>query len=248
MGILASAYQLAFEISPIVLVGGIIPGGMLPIVSITQAIDFTAGLLSGSVDVDLDDFFAHFQPLPGGTLADNQIATYPMANQSIAGNAIIAQPLTISMLMKCPARGPGGYATALATMLALQATISKHVSLGGTFTVVTPRYFYTNCLLTALRDVSDQSSKQPQNAWQWDFIQPLLTLNAAQSLLGNLMSQITNQTQISGQPAWSGLGPTVAAPNSLAGPSIAPAASGLPGATTAPFSVAPNGLPVGAPT
>lgn len=244
----SSAFSLAFEISPIILVGGIIPGGMLPIVAITQAVDFTAGLLSGSLNIRLDDFFAHFQPMPGGTLIDTQYAKYPFANQTVAANAAIVQPLTVSLLMKCPAKAPGGYAAALATMMALQITISQHIAQGGTFIVVTPRYFYTNCLLTALRDVSDQTSKQPQNAWQWDFEQPLLTLNQAQSVLGNLMSKITSGTQLSGQPAWSGLGPTVGAPNSIAAPSLFPAASGLPGASAAPFSVGTNGLPVGAPT
>jgi hypothetical protein len=248
VSILSSAYQLAFEISPIVLVGGIIPGGMLPIVSITQAVDFTAGLLSGSVDIDLDDFFAHFQPMPGATIADWQYGQYPFANQAVAANAAIAQPQTISLLMKCPAKGPGGYALALATMMALKTALALHVSSGGTFVVVTPRVFQPNCVLDRITDVSDQSSKQPQNAWQWDFHAPLLTLNQAQSLESNLMSQITNGTQINGQPAWSGTGATVGAPNSLVAPSLIPAASGLPAASASPFSVQSNGLPVGAPT
>lgn len=231
-----SAFQLAFEISPIILVGGIIPGGMLPIVSITQAVSFTQGLLSGTFDADLDDSFAHFRPLVGGTIADWQYGQYPFANQAVAANAAIKQPLTISLHMTAPARGVGGYAAALATMMAIKTTIDTHVSLGGTFVVVTPRVFLPNCVLDAIRDVSDQSSKQPQNAWQWDFHQPLLTLSDALSLQSNLMSKITSGTQITGQPAWSGLGPTVAAPNSIAASSVIPAASNLPGAVSSPFA------------
>ena len=238
---LASAWQLAFEISPIVLVGGIIPGGMLPIVSILQAADFTAGVLGGSVDFDLDDSFAHFSPLPGATLIDNQNAKYPFANQTVAANAIIAQPLRISLLMKAPAKTTGGYPAKMITMTALQVMLQTHIAAGGTFIVATPSFIYTNALLLSLTDASDTRSFQPQNAWQWDFEQPLLTVNQAQGVLGNLMSQITGGTQITGQPTWSGLGPTVAQPNSIAAPGLLPAASGLPAAGTAPFQVPAGG-------
>src|SRR5262245_24380114 len=95
-----AAYQLTFELSPIILTGGIasfIPGGMLPLISITQSIDFVAGLLSqGSGDLRLDDFFCHFQPVPGGTLFRQEVGHYPFANQAVAANATIVQPKTIS--------------------------------------------------------------------------------------------------------------------------------------------------------
>lgn len=231
-------FKLAFELSPILLTNGIaidVPGGALPIIAFTEAAHFVSGLLSGAANIELDDFFAHFQPLPGSTLIDNQVGMYPFANQSVAANAIIAQPLQLSMLMRCPARDELGYATKLVTMLALKAVLDQHNNRGGTYTIVTPSYFYTNGILMGMRDVSDPQSHQVQNAYQLDFLFPLLTLEAAQSVQNNLMSRLTGGTQVSGQPAWSGLTPTVGNANSLAGPSLIPASSGLPAATTAPF-------------
>jgi hypothetical protein len=127
---LGAAYTLSFELSPIMLCGGIaqnIPGGVLPIIAITEAATFGSGLLGPGGPASLDNYFAHFTPLPGGTLAENQIGTYPFANQAVAANAIIAQPLTISMLMVCPAHTVSGYPGALVTMLALQ-TAAEHLS------------------------------------------------------------------------------------------------------------------------
>jgi hypothetical protein len=65
-------FQLGYQISPIIFSGGIaslIPGGLLPVVAITQSASFVAGLLSGSTSglSSLDDFFAHYKPLPGST-------------------------------------------------------------------------------------------------------------------------------------------------------------------------------------
>jgi hypothetical protein len=231
-----AAYKLSFQISPIILVDGIaisVPGSMLPIISITEALNF-GGLLTGGANIELDDFFANFQPLPGGSLIDNQIGAYPFANQAVAANAIITQPLTISMLMTCPVRQPLGYLTKTATMLALQAALAQHNNLGGTYTVMTPSRFYTNCIMTSMRDASNGESHQVQNAWQLDFVQPLLTLQDALSAQNGLMSKFTNGSQINGQPAWSGLSPAVGSSGSLAAPNIIPAASGAAGAGTAP--------------
>ena len=107
-------FKLTYELSPIILTGGIatnIPGGGLPIVSITEALNFTEGLLSGGEDLDLDDFFAHFVPLAGSSLIDQQIAKYPLANQTVAANAVITQPLNISMRMIVAAKDGVGYLT-----------------------------------------------------------------------------------------------------------------------------------------
>lgn len=233
------AFKLAFELSPIILTNGVannIPGGMLPIIAITQSVDFVTGLLGGSVSASPDDFIAHFYPMPGSTLIDQQVATYPMANQTVAANATIAQPLTLSMLMECPARGSGGYASKLAVIMALQTTLQAHNSQGGTYIVITPSFFYTNMIMTTMRDASRGGSHQAQTAYQIDFIQPLLTLNQANSVQGSLMSQITGGTQVSDNPAWSGLSPTVGAPNSLVAPGIIPSSVGSPGAGTSPVN------------
>jgi hypothetical protein len=232
-----TAWKLSFQLSPIILTGGIaqnVPGGMLPIISITEALNFTLGLLSGANDLDLDNFFANFEPLPGSRLASNQYGKYPFANQAVAANAVIQQPLTISLLMRIPVRQPLGYAAKLATMSALQQAITQHTQSGGTFTVATPSYIYTNCLLDDLRDVSSGQSKQPQTAFQWDFEQPLITLAQAQQAQNSMMSKISSGVQTDG--SLSGLSPTIGSPSTLATPSISPAASGPAGAGVASTS------------
>lgn len=240
-------FKLAMQLSPVLLVNGIaksIPGGVLPIIAITEASHFLSGLLSGAANIELDDFFAHFIPLPGSTLVDNQVSTFPMANQAVAGNAIIQQPLALSMMMICPARDTLGYPLKLATMTALQNVLQLHISQGGTFTVVTPSSIYTNGLLVRMSDASNQMSKQAQNAYQMDFYFPLLTLESAQSVQNTLMSKISGGSQISstgGGIPWSGLTPTVGSPNSLAGGLVIPSGGGL-AATTSPFTAPAGGL------
>lgn len=224
-----AAYRLSFQLCPIMLTGGIasfIPGGMLPIISITESLNFLGGLLgNGSSDLDTDNFFATFHPLPGATLIHQQIGKYPFANQAVAANAVIREPLKISYRMICPARDEAGYALKLATMTALQATLAQHNASGGTYVCATPSFFYTDCVMLDMSDTSTAISKQAQNTWQLDFEKPLLTQADADQAQNNLMSQISAGTPISGLPAWSGLPPTVGNPASLATLSIAPAAS-----------------------
>lgn len=241
------AFKLAMQLSPILLVNGIaqaIPGGVLPIIAITEAANFLSGLLSGAANIELDDFFAHFFPIPGSTLIDNQVSTFPMADQAVAGNAIIQQPLALSMMMICPARDTLGYPLKLATMTALQKVLQLHISQGGTFTVVTPSSIYTNGLLVRMADASNMESKQAQNSYQMDFYFPLLTLENSQSIQNTLMSKISGGSQVNasgGGVPWSGLSPTVGSPNSLAGGLVIPSGSGL-AATTSPFTAPAGGL------
>src|SRR5262249_27408392 len=153
---------------------------------ITEALNFVGGLLSGGDNLtNLDSFFANFHPLPGSTLLDQKVGTYPFANQAVAANAVIVDPLAISVRMICPAREDAGYAIKLATMTALRATLAQHNASGGTYTIATPSFFYTNCLFLKMTDVSDARSHQAQNAWQLDFARPLLTLQDAQQVQNN---------------------------------------------------------------
>jgi hypothetical protein len=235
-----SAFTLAFTISPIVLQNGIaqnIPGGVLPLISITESLNFTAGLLSGGDPLDFDDFFAHFVPLPGSSLNRQVIGKYPFANQAVAANAVIQQPTNISLRMICPAKGDGGYAIKLATMTALQAAIKKHNASGGTYIVATPSFIYTNCIFLDLPDVSRTDDKQAQNTYQWDFEAPLLTLQDAQAAQSGLMSQLTAQTPMSGTPSTSGLAQGTGQPQSLNTAGAIPAAQGAPAAS----AVTPTG-------
>lgn len=232
-----TAYQLTFEISPIMLTNGLatfMPGGMLPIISLTQSVDFIAGVLGGGGPASLDDYFAHFNPLPGTSLIKPQkFATFPLANQATAANAGIAQPVNISMMMIVPATGPGGYATKLATMTLLKAMLDLHNSQGGTYIVATPSYFYTDCVLLDVRDVSSAESKQPQYRWQWDFFQPLISISDVQTVENAAMSKITAGLPTDGSQF--GLGQAVNAPPTLAGVSVVPAASGTGAAGIAPL-------------
>jgi hypothetical protein len=239
-------WKLAFEISPIVLTGGIatnIPGGALPIVALTEPLNFLDGLLSGGADLGLDDFFAHWLPLPGSSYLDQQIGQYPFANQAVAANAVIRQPLQISMRMICPAKDELGWAIKLATISALVATLAQHNASGGTYTIATPSYFYTNCVMRGMRDTANAASKQPQNTFQFDFEQPLLTLQDAEQAYNNLMGQLANgqqTTATSGALSWSGLSPTVGNPPSLGTVGLVPSASNTAAAGTAGVGVGPN--------
>lgn len=187
-------YQLGFECSPIIFTDGIASsfGGYLPVIAITESYNLIAGLLAGGDVFNLDNFFAHFDPIPGGTLANYAIASYPFANQAVAANAIIAQPLSLSLRMKIPVNKPGGHTAKLLTMMALQAAIAKHANMGGTYAVATPAFIYTNLILTGLSDISDGSSPIPQNTWRWDFVKPLLTLAQAQAAQSTFMNAVTN--------------------------------------------------------
>lgn len=218
------AFQLGFQISPIILNNGIAgntTGAMLPIVALTEAAAFGAALASGNITDSLDTFFSQWRPLPGGTMIDFQVAEYPFANQSVAANAIIAQPLRISMEMTAMVRTAGGYIAKFITLSALQSILQQHALLGGTYTVATPALFYPNSLLTRVVDQSNAQSKQAQNTWVFEFVQPLVTQQQAQAAQSALMSRITNGTPINGQPTTTGAaiatGSPVSAPGSGSG-------------------------------
>ena len=230
---------LSYQLAPIVFCGGIaqnIPGGVMPITQITESSSFPSGLLSSGGPASLDDYFANFIPLPGATLGENVIGEYPFANQAVAGNAIIANPLVVSCLMMCPVRDAGGYATSTAIMTALASAMNQHDSLGGTYTYVTPKFFYPDLVRIRMVDVSSSESKQAQNAYQIDFRKPLLTLQAAQAAQNTLMSKLSNGTQITGQPSYSGASASVGQPPSLTGSSI-PSGGSTAGTNTAPSSL-----------
>lgn len=191
----STLYKLSFQISPIFFSGGIAQnfGGYLPIVFLTEAASFVNGLLNGQGLPSLDQFFAHFSPIPGGRLNSYAVATYPFANQTVAANAIIAEPLHLSMKMSIPVNQPGGHVSKLATMYALKKAIDQHAMLGGTYMILTPSYFYTNGILENLTDISGADFPIPQNTWQWDFTFPLVTMQQATGALNTLNSTLQNQ-------------------------------------------------------
>lgn len=226
-GTFLTPFQLAYGVSPIVLAGGIaalVPGNLLPIVAITEALDISAGVLTGgSIPSSLDEFFAQFVPLPGATLISNSVGKYPFANQAVAANAIIQNPRQISMLMIAPVRETGGYFTKPAIFSALQAALQTHNSLGGLYHVATPAGIWDNCVMLDVTDVTDGESKQRQTMWQFDFERPLVTSNQAQTSLNSLMSKMANGSQILGNPTWSGTAAAVGSPFASAGSPLAAA-------------------------
>ncbi len=195
------AFKLAMTVSPIVLTRGLASGlgGALPIIAITEGANFVDNLLTTGTPPRLDQFFAHYQPLVGATLIANDIGMYPFANQAVAANAIIAQPLSLSLRMIVPAKGFGGYAVKLATMTALKKTLDQHTFLGGTYSIITESYIYTDCLLTTLQDVSGGQSRQDQYEWRWDFVKPLVTTQDATAAHNALMQKINGGLPLTGQ-------------------------------------------------
>jgi hypothetical protein len=196
----STVYDLAFQVSPIILVGGIASntlGGMLPIIALTgQAASFIQGALSNG-GLSTNDFFARFVPVPGSTLINQTVATYPFANQAVAANATIQQPLTISLRMIAPVNDEAGYLTKTAIWTSLQNSLVAHNAAGGTYTIATPWYIYTNCLLTTITDTTGGDTKQQQIFAQWDFFQPLISQQAATSAMNSLMSRLNGGSQVS---------------------------------------------------
>lgn len=200
-----SAYDVAFQISPIILTGGIasqVPGGKLPVIGLVgQLASIAQGFLTNGIG--LSDIGFRFVPLPGATVVSNSVGTYPFANQQVAGNAIVSQPLVISLQMIAPVNSDMGYITKLPIFTALQQSFASHNTAGGTYSIATPSYIYTNCVMTAITDVTSGRTHQQQVEWQLDFVQPLISQQAALSSLSGLMSKLSAGQPNSGE--WSGL-------------------------------------------
>jgi hypothetical protein len=146
--------------------------------------------------------------MPGSTLISQTVATYPFANQAVAANATIQQPLTISLLMIAPVNQPDGYQAKLSIFTSLQNSLQQHNAAGGTYIIATPAFVYSYVIMTAMTDVTPQVSadggKQVQIMYQLDFIQPLVTSAALAAQQGALMQTITNGNKITGPPSYSG--------------------------------------------
>jgi hypothetical protein len=192
--------QLSYQVCPIILTGGIagqIPGGMLPMLSLFTTGETTSLGLPFDIG-DLDDAFGAFNVLPGGTLVSQTIGKYPFANQSVAANAVIREPLTLSVIMDTPMRGPNAWDVKQMIMTALKATLENHNDVGGTYTVATPAYMYDNLVMTSLTDNSRGNNSLPQNAWRFDFERPLVALAELQGAQNQLMQKISNGTPTNG--------------------------------------------------
>lgn len=234
MNPLAASFALAFEISPIILTGGAannLPGASLPIIAYTEGQVFST-ILSGGGPESIDDFFAHFTPMPGTSLIENEIGEYPFANQTVAANAIIAKPLSIILMMVCPATSRIPFSQRAAIMQGLQALLAAHNNGGGTYTILTPSQIFTDCIMTRMVDITSGETKQRQIEWQLEFRKPLVSLQDAQNAQNSLMSKLSAFTPVSpdasGGIPWSGTPSSVANPAAGVMPSVLPSGSGLP--------------------
>lgn len=199
-------FKRAYQIAPIILTGGIaanLPNGQQTVLSLTEGTETPAY-------VDDSQYFAHFKPLPGGTLVDFTAAEYPFASMNMAANAMLQNALKVSMSMTCPARtGSNSYPSILAIITRIRQKLTEHVLAGGSFTVATPGNIYENCLLLALRDVSSAGDKKVQGAFQWDFVQPLITQQAATQSFNNLYSKLAGGLPVPNPPTNSGLSTSI---------------------------------------
>lgn len=207
MNLVRNSFKLAFEISPILLCDGLaasIPGGVLPIAVITESIGIANGLLLGN-GFNLDQLSTRFYPSAGTTLVVQDVAQYPFLNQATAANAVIQKPNRVVMEMKRPASTTnGGYVSKGLTFMALKTALDKHNQLGGTYTVLTPAFIYTGCLLQTFTDVSGFSdqNKQVQHTWSLEFIQPLLYVSQLDSVMNGLMKKISSGAKPDKGLAW----------------------------------------------
>lgn len=223
-------FKRTFELSPITLVGGIaggIPGGVLPVSALLPG----GAILAGAAG-DLDSAFAYFQPLPGSSLIDNALGEYPFANLAVAANAIVKQPLMVSMLMTIPVKSGFSYPQKLAVMKALQNTLANHCASGGTFIVATPSYYYNNCILVGLHDISAGETGQAQYSWKWDFRRPLLSAEGASPGLNSFMAALSSGAMAPEATT----GRALQTPRSVGAPAILP-----PAAATASAGVPSQG-------
>lgn len=202
---MAHQAELAYQVCPIILQGGSaaqMPDGMLPIMNLFRQ-NNSLGLPYN--EEELDDAFGAFNVLPGGTLVSQTIAKYPFANQDVAANAVIREPLTLSLIMDAPMRGPSAWDMKQLVFTALKATLDHHNNKGGLYTVATPAYIYRNLVMISMTDNSRGNNSLPQNAWRFDFEKPLVTLADLGQSLNQLNTKINNQTPTDGRQ--SGLQP-----------------------------------------
>jgi hypothetical protein len=208
-----SQWKALYQVSPITLVGGLassVPGNMLPVLALSQpnlmplASQLQASLLAqvqsqsnvanlgGTTSGNLDDAFGAFNVLPGGTLCVNTVPKYPLADNTMASNAIVRDPINVSVIWDTPMRGANAWTNKLSVMEALKQTLDRHNNLGGLYIVMTPAHYYDNLILTSLTDNSRGGNSLPQNAWRFDFERPMVMNTVEGAASQNLlMSKIT---------------------------------------------------------
>ncbi|MBW8067063.1 MAG: hypothetical protein GJU73_06400 [Ferrovum sp.] len=214
--VLRDIYTIAFQISPIIFKNGIVskvPGGVLPVVALLGQLGLIQSAISTG-NININDFSFQFRPMPGSDIINQSVATYPFANQRVAANATIQEPLNVSLHMIAPVKVAGGYATKLPQITLLKTLFEKHSNAGGTYIILTPAYIYVDCLMLKMTDITSGETKQDQVAWQLDYFKPLISLSAAKTAMSSLMAKQSGGQQITSN-AWSG--PSVGTGTSMPG-------------------------------
>lgn len=196
-----STFRHNYQIAPIILNGGIaaqMKNGQMTVLALTEG-DENVNFANES------DYFAHFKPLPGGTLYDFTPSEYPYASLNMAANAMLQNALRISLRMACPIRtGTNPYPSIQSKITRIQQQCTQHALLGGTFTVATPGFIYGDCLLLSLRDITPAGSNKVQEEFQWDFLQPLVTQQAASQSFNSLYAKLASNLPAGNPPKNSG--------------------------------------------
>ncbi|EAB9752083.1 hypothetical protein DTV46_24135 [Salmonella enterica subsp. salamae] len=207
------AFKLAFEVSPILLVDGIaskIPGGVMPIAVLTEGLSIVNGLLHGEIRTRS---MVAFTPMAGTTLIQQEISNLNFYNQVTAANATIRKPNRVVMQMIRPASTEdGGYATKGMTFTALKMALDMHNQYGGCYTVMTPSFIYTRCLMRSFVDTSgfSEQNKQVQHTWQLEFEQPLSSVEQTVTTLASVLDKFDKGIPEDGPLSWSGIKSQVA--------------------------------------
>lgn len=214
-GLVRTAYETAFTVSPIILTGGIAgsaSGSAIPIITLTEAANSllnaannASRIVSGNLLPNLDSALCEYSVISGGKVVSQIVGMYPFANQQQAANATVMQPKHISIKMICAPKTNFGYTLRSAVLNNLWMTLEKHNNSGGLYTILTPSYIATNWILTDVTDITNPSvGEAPQSIWQFDFVKPLITESDAQSVQNATMSKLTAQTSFgSGELLWS---------------------------------------------
>lgn len=164
----------------------------------------------GSGPIVLDDAFGAFNVLAGGTLCAQTVPKYPLADMTMAANAIVREPLTLSLIWDAPMRGfqfnpsLSAWDVKLMVMQALKGMLDRHNNMGGLYSVMTPAFYYENLILTSLTDNSRGGNPLPQNAWRFDFERPMVVNQTDLNTIGygapNIqMWKLTNGVPLTGQ-------------------------------------------------
>lgn len=184
---------------------------MLPVIALTGQLAAFAQAAVLEQSLNLQDFFARFVPLPGSSVVSQSVGMYPFANQSIAGNATIQNPLAVSLRMIAPVNSPSGYITKLPILSALSQSFRQHNNSGGTYVVATPSKIYETMIMLDMTDITGEQ-RQQQIEWQLDFIAPLISQQNAQAAYSGLMARLAGGKMTSPTAGWGGTNAAIGYP------------------------------------